>query len=168
MEVGYVTLSDKKDNFYIRINLDVLSRLNAFRQIEHYMPESGGVLIGEVYGNNGFWIKDVTIPNKKDISSRYKFIRQDPSHQKIVENWHTKSKGTMQYLGEWHSHPEKKPSPSLIDLHSWKKLSLKMGKQMGIQPFLFLILSMTDFKRDWFAVYEGTNNYTVLDASTIT
>lgn len=62
----------------------------------------------------------------------------------------------------------KKPSPSLIDLHSWKKLSLKMGKQMGIQPFLFLILSMTDFKRDWFAVYEGTNNYTVLDASTIT
>lgn len=103
MEVGYVTLSDKKDNFYIRINLDVLLRLNAFRQVEHYIPESGGVLIGEVYGNNGFWIKDVTIPNKKDISSRCKFIRQDPSHQKIVENWHTKSKGTMQYLGEWHS-----------------------------------------------------------------
>lgn len=168
MEAEYVTLSDKKDNFYIRINLDVLSRLNTFRQVKCYMPESGGVLIGEVYGNNGFWIKDVTIPGKQDFSSRYKFTRQDTSHQKIVENWHIKSKGTMQYLGEWHSHPEKKPSPSVIDLCSWKQLSLKMERQMGVQPFLFLILSMTDFKRDWLAVYEGTNSYTVLDVSTIT
>ena len=39
---------------------------------------------------------------------------------------------------------------------------------MGMQPFVFLILSMVDFQRDWIAVYEGRNNYTVLDAFPIT
>ncbi|TCB75662.1 Mov34/MPN/PAD-1 family protein [Acinetobacter sp. ANC 4177] len=167
MDSGYVTFSDKKGIFYIRINLDVLSKLHSFRQIEGFMPESGGVLIGEVYGNNGFWIKDVTSPFKNDISDRYRFVRQDPAHQKVVQNWHQKSNGTMQYLGEWHSHPEKKPSPSLIDLCSWKKLSLNMKSQMGGQPFLLIILSMIDLKKDWVAIYDGKNNYTKLEVDLI-
>lgn len=160
--MGYVTFIDEKSDFYIRFNLDILSKLDSFRQVKQNMPEAGGVLIGEVYGNNGFWIKDVTFPCRNDVSSRIRFIRQDPKHQEIVDEWHTKSNGTMQYLGEWHSHPQEKPSPSLIDIESWRNLALTMDSQMGNQPFLLLILSMRDIHKDWIAIYNEKNGYKVL------
>jgi integrative and conjugative element protein (TIGR02256 family) len=31
------------------------------------------------------------------------------------------SSGRLQYLGEWHTHPEDQPSPSTTDLGSWRR-----------------------------------------------
>jgi len=40
----------------------------------------------------------------------------------------------MDYLGEWHTHPEHSPSPSTIDTHGWQRIcnTRKM-------PMLFVI-----------------------------
>lgn len=50
-----------------------------------------------------------------DKRGRFSFCRNKVSAQRIInKKWH-ESNGIENYLGEWHSHPESKPTPSYVD-----------------------------------------------------
>lgn len=98
----------------------VIEKLLSYRQLSPSCKEAAGVLIGERRGPH-IVIHAISEPGPGDIRSRYTVVRKGFHHQTLVNVLHHKSGGTMNYVGEWHSHPESHPSPSGIDKSSWKK-----------------------------------------------
>ncbi len=97
------------------------------RQLSDSDFEGGGVILGRfIKDSKNIVIDIVTLPTMKDIRERYRFKRDQVSHQSIIDEIWKDSEGTCNYLGEWHTHPEKYPEPSSADIKSWKKI-LKEG-----------------------------------------
>lgn len=98
----------------------VIKRLLSHRQLTICSTEAAGVLIGERSGPH-LIIRELSEPGEGDIRTRYSVDRRGRNHQAAVDDAFSRSGGTLQYLGEWHTHPENNPSPSHKDLDSWCK-----------------------------------------------
>lgn len=98
----------------------VIEKLQSYRQLSPVSREAAGVLIGERRENH-IVIHAISEPGQGDIRSRFTAVRKSPHHQELVNELHRTSDGTMNYVGEWHTHPEKFPAPSGIDKSSWYK-----------------------------------------------
>lgn len=94
----------------------------SYRQQRPTDTEAGGVLIGRFIRDSDDVIVDIaTQPMPGDRRRRTSFYRSKRAHQEAInEAWRT-SNGTHTYLGEWHTHPEPNPSPSMTDLQDWRK-----------------------------------------------
>jgi integrative and conjugative element protein (TIGR02256 family) len=84
--------------------------------------EAGGILIGYRRGDH-FEVTHATEPTKFDKRSRVHFERLPAIHAETASKLWTDSNGHITYIGEWHTHPEKFPSPSVTDIAEWKNLS---------------------------------------------
>ncbi len=114
---------------YILIESDVMQALAEFRQVSPNSSESGGLLIGYFRGVH-LHITMLTRPMPGDKRSRFLFERRDLGHIKTLEAAYKNSGGSINLLGEWHTHPEKHPKPSQIDKTGWEKLQkLRMDQQ---------------------------------------
>lgn len=98
--------------------------------------ESGGILLGCVRGTN-LEILHATEPSATDSRFRFLFERSSNNHREIAEAFWHQSRGTVRYLGEWHTHPEDLPSPSNTDKTEW---SLLANKRLDNRPLLALIV----------------------------
>lgn len=104
----------------IVVEPQVLEHLYKYRQVQPDSHEKGGVLVGELRHPH-IVVTGASQPGDNDSSSRFSFLRRDNSHKLFVQNRYKESNGTVVYIGEWHTHPERKPTPSNIDLDSWSK-----------------------------------------------
>ncbi|WP_180174869.1 Mov34/MPN/PAD-1 family protein [Acinetobacter sp. YH01022] len=120
------------------ISPNVANILFSYRQIGTSSPESAGVLIGERRDTH-IILKDLSEPSKFDIRSRFMVDRISKHHQKTVDEAFKKSNGELHYLGEWHTHPEDVPNPSITDYTSWHK-NLKSDL-----PLVLIIVGRTHF-----------------------
>lgn len=103
------------------------------RQLKSADPEAGGILLG-LRRDDHLHVTGLTTPCPVDKRWRMGFQRKDSSHQvKALAAW-SESGGTVDYIGEWHSHPERHPSPSSIDAREWSSICLFQHK-----PMVFLI-----------------------------
>lgn len=119
--------------------------LNVFRQhIQHLGSdaEAGGLLLGEVRGGH-LNLVDATYPTAADLRSRYSFERLPQGHAEVAQKTWSDSRGTVRYLGEWHSHPEDHPIPSGIDRSEWKRLAFERKDK---RPFLAVIVGRADLR----------------------
>lgn len=98
----------------------VIEKLKTFIQKSPASTEAGGLLIGYKRGLH-FEITDITYPYKGDIRKRNFFERKDKEHINKLQYIHKLSLAQKGFLGEWHTHPEKNPRPSLLDITEWKK-----------------------------------------------
>jgi len=90
--------------------------------LTHYYPnEYGGVFIGYKSGNN-IIITDILIPDSYK-NGKTVFVRHPGSLNKRLSAIHEETNGKINYLGEWHSHPNGSTSPSLTDLNAMKEIS---------------------------------------------
>lgn len=129
-KIAKFAVSNKKVEFLlpnkgvIKISSGALKLLNKFRQIDTSNKEAGGVLLGRfILDSNNIIIDKVTSPQSKDRRSRFSFRKLDNYHQnRITQEW-TESEGKINYIGEWHSHPERHPTPSSLDVQEWKRKS---------------------------------------------
>lgn len=112
----------------------VLSTLMRFRQTDPTAPESGCILLGYRRGMH-LHVSMVTTPQPGDTQHRYGFRRQAHGHQQIALDLWKAERETMDYLGEWHTHPETVPTPSSIDTGEWGKICAKKSESV-----MFLIL----------------------------
>ena len=85
-------------------------------------------------------IVDVTTPMLFDVRKRCSFERKDLGHQRICDSRWESSGGTMHYIGEWHTHPEMRPTPSSIDRREWGKL-----KNYYCEPLVFIITGTNEW-----------------------
>jgi len=110
------------NNGKLKISFKALESFYQYQQDEPSKKEAGGLLLGRYIKNsNDIVIDKVTIPFGHDIRKRYFFLKKDLQHQIIIDQEWESSEGTCNYLGGWHTHPERTPSPSSFDIESWRK-----------------------------------------------
>ncbi len=114
-----LTFKDE-DGHLVVIMSSAVKRLLVYRQLRWYSKEAGGVLIGERRGSH-IVIQEISEPGEGDVRGRNSVDRRGQHHQRIVDEAFSRSLGTLQYLGEWHTHPEDIPSPSIQDLNTWRR-----------------------------------------------
>ena len=125
---------------YVYIEPTVKQALNNYRQSKLNALEAGGLLTG-YFAEQHLHIVDVTVPLPKDKRTRTRFYRRDPGHIQQVHKNYKSSNGLLNVLGEWHTHPEKQPSPSSIDIKTWYKIQSKRKTL----PTVFLIVGIEDW-----------------------
>ncbi len=125
----------------LRIDQKVFDKVKTFIQDDEYKPEAGGILLGYYIDDYSFYITDFSTPSENDKSSRFNFLRSFINAQKLIERYFKSSKGKKIYLGEWHTHPEKLPTPSNTDLNSFKE---QLKKNVLNSKFIFMIIIGTE------------------------
>ncbi|WEA41641.1 Mov34/MPN/PAD-1 family protein [Lysinibacillus fusiformis] len=140
----------------IQIKPIVLRGLFHYKQVNKSDFEAGGILIGRFLSENeNVIIDNYTEPSCYDIRKRYYFERLTKVHQDILNKVWKESCGTQNYLGEWHTHPEDVPSPSLHDLRSWRILLQNQNKD--VNKLFFIIVGIKEIR-----IWEGfTNNFEI-------
>ena len=121
-------------NGVILIETTVMNVLTGYAQRSNCSMEAGGILLGHRKGSH-LQVVFATEPSPADRRSRFRFQREIEPHQTIATQAWQQSGQTMDYLGEWHSHPESDPHPSNIDLTEWKKIISRAS-----ECFVFLIV----------------------------
>ena len=99
----------------------VMSIMDSLKQDTPISNEAAGILIGEYRGNEHIRVVDATKPCRFDKSTRFSFERQSSHHQRSVLSAWCLSEGMQTWVGEWHTHPEDHPKPSLVDINQWRK-----------------------------------------------
>lgn len=102
-------------------------------------PETGGILLGRRRGRH-FEIQHATSPFPQDQRYMGAFVRERAGHQEIATALWSASGGEVDYVGEWHTHPEKMPTPSSTDFREWMLLANDRPREA---PLLAVIVGTT-------------------------
>ncbi|MDQ9172053.1 Mov34/MPN/PAD-1 family protein [Oxalobacteraceae bacterium R-40] len=118
---------------------EVIAQMKSFCQHCPGDPEACGILLGKQY-DDAVEITNFTKPQLTDHRTRASFQRERAGHvQQAVHLW-DESNGLVGYIGEWHTHPERIPTPSRTDLRETRILSKRnsssvvliiLGTEMG-------------------------------------
>lgn len=121
------------DDSLLLVESSVLTRMEPFRQRLPTFPEAGGILTGFRRGPH-IQVAHLTTPLARDQRSRIFFHRVDPGHQAFAEKQWNETSQQSDYVGEWHTHPERIPAPSGVDLREWEIILRRSSK-----PMVFII-----------------------------
>lgn len=115
---------------------DVLKVFKHYRQRLFWQPEGGGILLGRRRGKH-LEVMLATEPGHKDRRSAFFFVREADGHADIAEQTWRQGDKKIDYLGEWHTHPQRVPTPSAIDRLEWEKLILQRSQ---LTPILVVVV----------------------------
>ena len=121
----------------------ILTKISNFTHCSGFHNEVGGILLG-FRKKEHLYITKATLPGRSDQGSYSSFFRRDWSHQMIATNEWVKSGFRVDWVGEWHSHPESNPVPSSTDKTTWTNQTIKRNVDM-----VYVIIG---FHRDWFGI----------------
>lgn len=108
-------------NTFIEIQLSALIIFRKYIQVDS-KKEAGGVLVGKRLKNGDLVIVCASEPTSLDIRTSFSFRKYPKSHKIFISNYQSESNGFIGFVGEWHSHPEKIPTPSKTDYKYWRKI----------------------------------------------
>lgn len=128
---------------YVLIHPECMERMSRYTTGPEHELEAGGIFLGSYRGPH-IEISAITEPKPGDRRGRYVFDRSDPGHQTAAKSAWRKSSRTTTFTGEWHTHPEDVPTPSGIDLRTWRDL-MKKSKE----PLVFIILGWSG---NWYGI----------------
>lgn len=135
------------------IVVHALKKMQAFAQLHCWDREAGGVLLGRhLVDSHDLVVDEVSTPQNSDRRSRYGFFRSYKHEQVALQRWFAESR-TSAYLGLWHTHPERDPTPSEVDRRDW--LQAVAGDTYEGDRLFFLIVG-THRIRVWTLSRRGT------------
>lgn len=111
----------------------VLDHFLMHRQMNLTAKEVGGQLFGQ-FKNNIVYVCCATRPRRFDRNGRFFF---NPS--RWMERLEIKSKFRkgLHYLGDWHTHPQTKPTPSSLDIQSMKDCYIQSVHEL---PYFAMVI----------------------------
>ena len=135
----------------MRLPYQVVFEPAPFRTIRRYvqtMPwtkEAGGQMFGRIEDSR-IIVTDVTKPSAKDRRTRTSFILDvATANAQVTERF---SRG-LHYLGDWHTHPEDQPEPSLAD----RQNAGRMFQAAGERPCLLMVIAGRS--ATWVGIYNA-------------
>ena len=111
--------------------------------------EQCGVLTGVKVGNDTYRICKFSPPCVSENSRCGCKRDAEKANSFIKEDFH-KSEHTRFYIGEWHTHPEKNPTPSSVDYSSIQEIFKTASL---VAPIIFMIIVGTEGLH--ISVYNG-------------
>ena len=98
-----------------------LKQMQTFAQHRCWDREAGGVLLGRhLLDSRDVVVDEVSTPQNTDRRSRFGFFRSTKHEQLARQRW-LQENSTSAYLGLWHTHPERDPTPSGVDQRDWQQ-----------------------------------------------
>ena len=129
-----------------------LKQMQAFAQRRCWDAEAGGVLLGRhLLDSHDVVVDEVSTPQNSDRRSRFGFFRSSKHEQVARQRW-LEENSTSAYLGLWHTHPERDPSPSCVDRRDWQQ-AVSGDTYEGSR--LFFPIVGTDCLRIWTLSRQG-------------
>lgn len=141
-------------DFRLEIKKDALEILRGYAQ--HEGNEVCGVLTGSQIDEKTFRISKVSPPCVAH-NSRRGCERDAVKANEFISLDYEESKHTRVYMGEWHTHPVKNPSPSGKDVSSI--INIFISSDICV-PFLIMIIVGTE--RVYFSKYNGEEFITIM------
>lgn len=92
----------------------VLNHLAKHQQSEGNSSEAGGQLFARFKGEQ-IRVEHATGPRATDRRSRYGYIPDRRVEQEEIDWMHSRG---LHFIGDWHTHPERIPTPSASDVRS--------------------------------------------------
>lgn len=133
--------------FRFEIKEEVLESLREYAQ--HEGNEMCGVLTGSQINEKTFRISKVSPPCVVH-NSRCGCERDAAKANEFISRDYEESEHTRVYVGEWHTHPEKNPSPSGTDYSS---IINNFISSTICVPFLLLIIVGTESM--YYSIFNG-------------
>lgn len=128
---------------------EALAVMKRYQQHTRADLEAGGILLGRyIQGTYDKVVDEVTGPLPGDERSRFGFYRDAKAHQDYINKRFSESNGTCTYLGEWHTHPQAIPVPSVIDLKDWRRRL--RNDDIGSETVCYVIVGTKEIR-----VWEG-------------
>jgi integrative and conjugative element protein (TIGR02256 family) len=140
---------------------ELIIHRNVFKTISKYIqindkPESGGLLFAK-FELPRIIINDLSVPHKNDYQSRYEFKPDQTRRQQIINSCFQRG---LHYIGEWHTHPEKEPVPSLIDINSMEDIFIRSKHELNY--FILIIAGNCLFEnRFWIGLQNATKTINI-------
>lgn len=126
------TWFDKESGRIILLQPVLAPTFHTYRQVASKLTEAGGILLG-YRRDPHLEVTQVTEPGLRDIRRRMFFDRRDESHKRFaIEAWNSSGQ-FLDYVGDWHTHPEPAPSPSLIDRKQWQSFRTNKAENPMLQ-----------------------------------
>lgn len=144
---------NKKTNHKILVSDSLLTQMIAVAD-NHYPKEFGGILTG--IKEQDFWIiTDFETPTDFK-NSRSNFTRKVKKLNAYLKEIYLTSKGKLEYLGEWHTHPNGTPQNSKDDLISMAEIANETN--VTTDKPIMIIFSLHQSKRtNKFKIYQYTD-----------
>ncbi len=149
----------KANNRCVKMNLpnhnvvDILTpvfdEICKWSQDSEEKPESGGYIVGYQHVKTGnISLEAASHPYCMDVKNRVRFDIRDPRHRLFLK---MAEKKKSYYMGVWHTHPQRIPTPSSIDWNDWQK-TLLLDKTAS--QYVFFIIAGTQEIRVWAGDYK--------------
>jgi integrative and conjugative element protein (TIGR02256 family) len=119
---------------FVLLEEKALQKMTPFTREPERRREAGGILIGS-YRAPHIEIVDCTVPLPADRRRRFLFDRRDTGHQAAALSAWRENDRRMTCVGEWHTHPEPIPTPSVLDRLTWSRIM-----KTASHPLIFLIV----------------------------
>lgn len=142
-----------KDGLKIELPVKVLDNVKRIT-VKHYPNECGGVFVGKIISNVAI-IEKMMVP-KRFKSTPIVFIRIADFINSWLVRIFKESHGETIYLGEWHSHPNAAPYPSITDLKSMRKIAKNEDVRIET-PLLMIVGFEGNHFNERFYIYHNQN-----------
>jgi integrative and conjugative element protein (TIGR02256 family) len=134
---------ERKRGFQIRLSRDaerdLLAWIRTSKRKRGSTVETGGLLFGEV---NEFlkiiWISEVSGPPPDSIASAHEFVCGIQGTRELHQEKCRRTRGSVRFVGMWHTHPGGVASPSGTDLAAVEKL--RAIPEQSPRSFIMLII----------------------------
>jgi integrative and conjugative element protein (TIGR02256 family) len=129
---------------------EVLQHFARCRQTRFWHREAGGLLFARIVGDD-ITIEEATGPRRTDRRSRYSYQGDRRAEQREIDQRHARG---LDYVGDWHTHPERWPKPSPDDDRAM--ISRVRESQHQLLGFVFAIVGTASFPNGLtVAIHDG-------------
>lgn len=119
--------------------------IRRYAQILPWTKEAGGQMFGRIEDSR-IVVTEVTTPSAKDRRTRTSFVLDVPTaNAQVAERF---SRG-LEYLGDWHTHPEDEPTPSPSD----RENAGRMFKAAAGRPWL--LMAVAGRRGTWLGIFNA-------------
>jgi integrative and conjugative element protein (TIGR02256 family) len=117
----------------------VIDHFLAHRQTRWWHRESGGQLFAR-FELPDIIIVEATGPRRSDWRARYSYRPSRRAEQREIIDRHRRG---LHFVGDWHTHPEDRPTPSGDDTESMKEMVARSTHSLN--AFVLVIVGRLDF-----------------------
>lgn len=146
-------LINKEIGLGITIEQELIDRIYTCSMI-HYPSEFGGLLIGRYVDENTLLqVEDILLPLKYK-SSKYNFERGIEGLREKLEKLYSQSPSQI-YVGEWHTHPNNLPTPSITDINALQEIICHKEVYINNPVMLILSINKKGYEASFYVLFKN-------------